>query len=199
VGWSSCWAPGFSLCFGWNAWSTSWLYAPLVYQPAPPPVVIVRPPVVVLATPDQAWGLLAAGFDSEAMEQFATLESVQPGNPANTVGYALSQAMLGFSGSAAVAMREALRDRAEALLLVPSDPNLRGRIADLAAQLQSQSRALPATTPAGRDALFLLACMQTILYDNANAYFSISRLIDQGDLSPASFNLKAMLTIRLQG
>lgn len=161
--------------------------------------MVVQPPAIVLATPDQAWGLLGAGFDSEAMEQFAALESVQPGNPGNTVGYALAQAMLGFNGSAAVAMRAALRDRAEALLLVPADPTLRNRIAGLAGQLEAQSRALPATTLAGRDALFLLACMQTILYDNANAYFWVSRLIDQGDLSPASLNLKAMLTVRLQG
>lgn len=160
--------------------------------------MVVQPPAVVLASPDQAWGLLAAGFDSEAMEQFSTLQGAQPGNPGNTVGYALAQAMLGFTNSAATAMREATRDRAESLLLVPTDPNLRSRLEMLATHLQDQVRAYPASQT-GRDARFLLACVQAILYQNAEAYFSINSLIEQGDRDPASFNVKAMVVARLQG
>lgn len=166
------------------------------FQPAPPPVVIVQPPAVVLASPDQAWSLLANGFDQQAMQDFAALQAAQPGDPSFEVGYALAQAMLGIDESAIVAMRRALGTRPEALLLVPADPALRDRLGSLAARLKDKSHTLQGTVP-GREVLFLLASVDTILYDNGNAYFAINTAIEQGDREPSSFALKAMVQGRL--
>lgn len=197
VAWPVWVQPSWALCFGTSAYTTSWVYSVDTFQPAPPPVVEVQPPAVVLASADQAWALLAAGYDQQAMSDFFELGQAQPGNPGHEVGYALSQAFLGLDESAVVAMRQALRSRAEALLLVPTDETLRRRLYLLADRLRDRARTLEGTAP-GQDALFLLAAVQAILYDNANAYFSVNRAIELGDRDPASLNLKNMVQSRLE-
>lgn len=195
VAWPACYTPAFSLCFGLPAYTTV-VYNVNTFQPAPPPVVVMQPPAVVLASPDQAWGLLANGFDQQAMQDFAALQMYQPGDPGHDVGYALAQAMLGVDDGAIVAMRRALSTRPEALLLVPTDPALRARLESLAARLKDKSKALSGTI-AGRQTLFLLASVDTILYANGDAYFAINSAIEQGDNEPSSFALKGLLQGRL--
>jgi len=196
VCWPAAYRPSFALFYGWPAYSTTFVYSVETFQPAPPQIVFVQPPAVVLASPDQAWSLLANGYDQQAMEDFAALASAQPGNPGHEVGYALAQAFLGLDDSASVAVRRAMSARAEALLLAPPDPSLRVRLEILSERLRDKARALSGTTP-GRETLVLLAAVQTILYDNANAYFSINSAIEQGERDLGAFNLKAMLQARL--
>lgn len=195
MAWPACYTPSFSLCFGLPAFTTV-VYNVNTFQPAPPPVVIVQPPAIVLASPDQAWGLLAAGFDQQALQDFAALQANFPSDPSFDVGYALAQAMLGVDDGAVVAMRRALSIRPEALLMVPTDPGLRVRLESLAARLKDKAKLLHGTV-AGREMLFLLATVDTVLYANGDAYFAINTAIEQGDTQPSSFALKAMLQGRL--
>ncbi len=196
VAWPVWTQPSWALCFGLPAYTTTYVYAVETFQPPPPPVVELQSPAVVLS-PDQAWGLLAAGYDQQAMSDFFALSGAQPGNPGHQVGYALAQAFLALDESAVIALRGAMRERAEALLLVPTDETLRRRLWLLADRLRDRARTLDGT-PAQRDTLFLLASVQAILYDNANAYFSVSRAIELGDRDQSAINLKSMLQARLE-
>lgn len=150
----------------------------------------------MLPNPQQAWGLLAYGYDQQAAQDFQVLAAADPGNGAHFVGAALALAMQGSDAAAVAQMRAGLAQRAEVLLAVPTDAVLRTRLESLAARLKDLSK-LQSGTIAGRDTLFLLAAVQAILYDNGNAYFSISTAIDQGERDAAALNLKAMLAARM--
>lgn len=154
------------------------------------------PPVVVLPSPQQAWSLLANGYDQQAAQDFQVLAGADPGNGSYFVGAALAQALQGDDAAAVAQMQYGLSLRAEALLAVPTDPALRSRLESMAARLKDRSKMLDGTL-AGRDALFMLAAVQTILYENGKGYFSVTTAIERGDRTPAALNLKSMLAGRM--
>ena len=204
---SFCWpatcAPGWSLCFGWGAWSTSFLWGPN-FLPAPPVAYTSYPASTIvyeqaapapLPTAEQAWSQLAAGYDQDALSSFAQLAQANPQDAEAFVGYALANSMLGSDGSAIVAMRRALAIRPEAILAAPIDPSSRVRLEVLVEHYKEMSRS--GLRQQSLDGFFMVGALQTILGEDSNAYFAVDTAIQRGDSDPSALNLRELLRQRL--
>lgn len=205
VCWPTAFAPSWSLCFGWGAWSSSFLwganYLPAPYYPvtyAYPQTVVVyeqAPLAPALPTAAQAWSALAGGYDQEALSMFGQLVQANPQDAEALVGYALANSMLGFDGSGIVAMRRALAIRPEALLSAPIDPSFRAKAQPLLVRYKDLTHS--AVQQQSVDAFMMVAALETILGDEGNAYFAADTAIQRGDTDPSILNLREMLRQRL--
>lgn len=180
-------------------WHTTYVSSPIVYYVAEPAVVYPSSTIVYTSPPppaltlDESWSSLAAGSDREALEGFAGLmqqaeaEGLAPG--LSTVGYALANEALGFHGSAVSAMRSAVRRDPTMLRLVPVTADLSTRLRDMIELAKERT----ARSDQELDALFMIAAMQTILRDDAAAFYAANQARNRGDTDQSTAGLQSML------
>lgn len=160
------------------------------------PTIPATPPVVVapLPSPDAMWSLLSDGFDHDAANGFDQLVQSDPTDAVSRVGEALAHAFGGDLTGAAIAMRQALMADPGVLARTPMNPAISARTTLLLSNLQAAVQAVPPSL----DALYLKACCQTLLGNEADAYFTTTLLIREHDASASTLALQGWLDLRLR-
>ncbi len=191
--------PVYKPCLG--PWWARYTYTPVVYyvdEPAPvysSPTVIYSSatPPAPMPTMGETWNQLSYGLDRNALEGFAALmqhadaEGLGPG--LSTLGYGLANAMMGYHQSAAAAVRSAVRRDPQMLRLVPRTEALTTRLRDLADVYKQRT----SRTDQEFDSLFMIAAINTILGDDAAAFYAANQARSRGDSDDSTTQLAAML------
>lgn len=163
-----------------------------VYYPTIPPAPIVVP--APLPSPDAMWSLVSEGFDHDAANGFDQLAQSNPMDAISRVGNALAHGFGGDLTGAAITMRQAMLIDPGVLARTPMNPALASRTTLLMNNLQAAVSAVPPSL----DALYMKACCQVLLGNEADAYFTTTLLIRERDTSASTLALQGWLDLRLR-
>jgi len=140
------------------------------------------------ATIDEAWQLLVDGFLTEAREMFVEIGTRYPFEGEPQIGYAIAAGLLHDDEAAAFALRKAMTDQPEAIVLVPQNLAMQGHLERLLDRWEEKSRVEPSA-----DAMFMIAALRFMLQDEATAYFAVDEAINAGDDDASARNLKDII------
>ena len=110
------------------------------------------------------------------------------------VGNALAHGFGGDLTGAAIMMRQAMLIDPGVLARTPMNPALASRTTLLMNNLQAAVSAVPPSL----DALYMKACCQVLLGNEADAYFTTTLLIRERDTSASTLALQGWLDLRLR-
>ena len=185
--------PYWGSSVGFSSWNTSFaVNTATVYYPTIPPAPIVVP--APLPSPDAMWSLVSEGFDHDAANGFDQLAQSNPMDAISRVGNALAHGFGGDLTGAAIMMRQAMLIDPGVLARTPMNPALASRTTLLMNNLQAAVSAVPPSL----DALYMKACCQVLLGNEADAYFTTTLLIRERDTSASTLALQGWLDLRLR-
>lgn len=152
--------------------------------PTPPPAL----------TANDAWRLVSEGYYREARNAFSRLSIERPEDGTLRIGYAIASGLEYDAGAAVFAMRRALELDPISVRLVPVDAVLRRRVLDLIDHFAAESR----RNEFDRDALFMVAALNTVIGEDGLAFFALDRAIDLGDDDISTYNLESIIRQRME-
>lgn len=152
--------------------------------PTPPPAL----------TANDAWRMVSEGYYREARNVFSRLSIERPDDGTLRIGYAIASGLEYDAGAAVFAMRRALELDPISVRLVPVDSVLRRRVLDLVDHFAAESR----RNEFDRDALFMVAALNTVIGEDGLAFFAIDRAIDLGDEAVSTYNLDSIIRQRME-